>query len=563
MLALCPHFRYTKARHSIHKDGSAKVSTTLKQRGKSRTYWYRKRVPSDVAKAFGQVEVNRSLGTDVLSEARYKAARLEAELQATYRRLRGQESLTTETLRIDALKELKRWDLEPKPEPKLSDFISKVTFKKSQVEQGDPKKFGPWDDSAPIFEPDYDNIDSYFEGGTLAQMKAFLQSWQSWWLDRELTEDMVVESMDALVGPRRGRTLDSTEENALRRREAQLAALAGEAVEIKPTWRSAVEGYIRNYNSKRDTLKQVTRGYQSPEDQPFRDFAEFLGGDDPASGWEFLLEDVDARLGEDFRDWYRSKHPKNSNATWNKRMHILQAAYNHARRRHQILDKRPFERLSLPEGSAKKKRRGFTPVEWPVWQEAVAQHKNRQLSLITKIANYTGCRSGEARGLAVEDMALDREPPLVRFTENPYRRLKSENSERTLPLSKDIAEDLRNYINAEKLPAKGAPLFPMYNEPGKRGEDNLSQAQRTLLNKVIAKDPLLTPYSSRHTFASRARAAGMPTAISQAIVGHKDFDETIIHSGYGDGHPMKQLSIALEQINAVEDWGQFIDFDID
>lgn len=81
----------------------------------------------------------------------------------------------------------------------------------------------------------------------------------------------------------------------------------------------------------------------------------------------------------------------------------------------------------------------------------------------------TGGRSAEVLGLEVEDVAFDRE--LIIFRPNTWRRLKTLQSARPVPLHPQLAEILRAYLNRQVLdrPPTHSPAFPFVHH--RRGSD--------------------------------------------------------------------------------------------
>ena len=109
----------------------------------------------------------------------------------------------------------------------------------------------------------------------------------------------------------------------------------------------------------------------------------------------------------------------------------------------------------------------------------------------------TGCRLAEIVGLELND--IDMENELFHIRPNSIRRLKTRNSERTLPLVgyAKIAMELA------LAKSDGKYLFPRYLRNGKCNADHASAA----LNKWLKKDfDGLTAHCLRHTFRDRLRA---------------------------------------------------------
>jgi integrase len=149
----------------------------------------------------------------------------------------------------------------------------------------------------------------------------------------------------------------------------------------------------------------------------------------------------------------------------------------------------------------------------------------------------TGCRLAEIVGLELQD--IDMEQELIHIRPNSIRRLKTKNSERTLPLvgyAKTAMEQaLKN--SDEKY------LFPRYVRAGKCKADHASAA----LGKWLKKDfDGLTAHCLRHTFRDRLRYSGCPLELIDQIGGWSSIGT--IGSKYGKGY---DLDVIRDQLDAV------------
>lgn len=90
----------------------------------------------------------------------------------------------------------------------------------------------------------------------------------------------------------------------------------------------------------------------------------------------------------------------------------------------------------------------------------------------------TGGRKSEVLGLEVEDVSFDRRT--VTFRPNPYRRLKTRSSHRTVPLWPQLEEVLRPYVFGRDEPL-GDLLFPSLAADGR---ERMLRDVRKALDKV-------------------------------------------------------------------------------
>ena len=148
----------------------------------------------------------------------------------------------------------------------------------------------------------------------------------------------------------------------------------------------------------------------------------------------------------------------------------------------------------------------------------------------------TGCRLAEIVGLELQD--IDMENELIHIRPNAIRRLKTRNSERTLPL-------LGYAKKAMKLALKQADdryLYPRYLTDGTCRATHASNA----LGKWLKKDFGMTAHSLRHTFRDRLRASGCSLELVDQIGGWSSIGT--IGSKYGQGY---DLDAVKEQFDAV------------
>ena len=191
------------------------------------------------------------------------------------------------------------------------------------------------------------------------------------------------------------------------------------------------------------------------------------------------------------------------------------------------LDKRnPFTRIIIRnEGHDAQKRDTFTHEQLKDgYDKAIAS--GSQVKLLMPLLGETGCRLAEIVGLEQQD--IDMENELIHIRPNLIRRLKTRNSERTLPLvgyakiAMKLALDL----------ADDRYLYPQYLKDGTCRATHASNA----LGKWLKKDFGLTAHSFRHTFRDRLRASGCPLELIDQIGGWSSIGT--IGSKYGQGYDL-------------------------
>ena len=228
----------------------------------------------------------------------------------------------------------------------------------------------------------------------------------------------------------------------------------------------------------------------------------------------------------------------NKTATIRRRINSLSAILNYAYAELDLDKRNPFTRLIIQnEGDDVAKRGTFTNEQLKRGYDK-AVNTESQIKLIMPLLGETGCRLAEIVGLELTDIDLENE--LIYIRPNSIRRLKTRNSERTLPLVgyAKIAMELA------LAKSDGKYLFPRYVRNGKCNADHASAA----LNKWLKKDfNGLTAHCLRHTFRDRLREVECPIEIIDELGGWSTTISTV-GSGYGFGYKLKTKFKWVESI---------------
>ena len=227
----------------------------------------------------------------------------------------------------------------------------------------------------------------------------------------------------------------------------------------------------------------------------------------------------------------------NKTATIRRRINSLSAILNYAYAELDLDKRNPFTRLIIRnEGHDVFTRGTFTNEQLKQgYDKAIAS--GSQVKLLMPLLGETGCRLAEIVGLELQD--IDMENELIHIRPNSIRRLKTRNSERTLPLV--------GYAKVAMLlalhHADARYLYPRYLKDGTFRATHASAA----LGKWLKKDFGMTAHSLRHTFRDRLRASGCPLELIDQIGGWSSIGT--IGSKYGQGY---DLDAVREQLNAVK-----------
>ena len=170
----------------------------------------------------------------------------------------------------------------------------------------------------------------------------------------------------------------------------------------------------------------------------------------------------------------------------------------------------------------------FTPDQLNTLRKAVIG-KTDEVSGLIAILMDTGMRPSEACSLSAEDVhGLDNSHPFLSLQNNTFRRLKTKNSVRFMPL---VGEGLE-YVRA----TNSHWLFPSYVDEASKTikNENASTAVNKRLRSILG-DGCPTSYSFRHTLTTRLRDVECPQTIQDELEGWA----STIRSGYGSPTDIK------------------------
>lgn len=152
------------------------------------------------------------------------------------------------------------------------------------------------------------------------------------------------------------------------------------------------------------------------------------------------------------------------------------------------------------------------------------------------ICVFSGMRLNEACGLALSDIKVEQGIAFFHVRdETEGQSIKAEASRRKVPIHADllslgILDQVRQWRDAGRV-----RLFDEL-KPDSKGYFSHKPSKRlnALIERIVDADPdepgKLVFHSTRHTVATRLRAANVRKDVSEAIVGHEGTDT---HSGYG------------------------------
>ena len=150
----------------------------------------------------------------------------------------------------------------------------------------------------------------------------------------------------------------------------------------------------------------------------------------------------------------------------------------------------------------------------------------------------SGMRLAEVIGLTASDVHLDEEVPFVRLSEHPWRRLKTAESERDVPLVGATLWGLKRALEC----SDGGLLFPRYCTPEGNKANYASSALNKWLRSYVPDGCVV--HSFRHSMRDRLRAVQCPSDIIDQIGG---WQTAGVGQGYGKGFELEVLHMWMQK----------------
>jgi len=194
----------------------------------------------------------------------------------------------------------------------------------------------------------------------------------------------------------------------------------------------------------------------------------------------------------------------------------------------------PLMNTYMPDDVAKSKRQ---PIPLPTIRtiQSACLDMDDDLRWIVALVSNTGMRLGEACGLATSDIVLDCTNPHVIIQPNSSRGLKTESSERKVPLvGASLWAAERAYQVAYR--ERSEFIFSRYTKGGKCNANSASAALNKWMKSYVDEGCVI--HSFRHSMRDRLRAVECPSDIVDQIGG---WSRSSVGENYGSGYPLTVL----------------------
>ena len=244
------------------------------------------------------------------------------------------------------------------------------------------------------------------------------------------------------------------------------------------------------------------------------------------------LTNITRQDANDLRDHLLTRVSPNSAV---RMLGVVRTAINHVIVEHSLTIPNVFTNLKIKGAGATKHDRLPLSDNQVITLEAAFSKDDTAWALYVTLRD-TGARVSEVSGLRVKDCDLEQQ--CLHLIATPWRSLKTNNSERSVPLSHAATAALAKLAQGKD---PEAPLFPNYAKD--RGADSCSAMLMKRLRSVIT-DKKLTMHSLRHRMKDKLRNTGCPEAISLAILGHST---NTVAANYGSGYALEVMREHMEK----------------
>ena len=163
-----------------------------------------------------------------------------------------------------------------------------------------------------------------------------------------------------------------------------------------------------------------------------------------------------------------------------------------------------------------------------------------EMRWLVAILSDTGMRLGEAAGLLKSDLKIDGEIPYVIIQPHRWRRLKTESSNRKIPL---VGQSLWAAKQILKHSKSSEFAFPRYNRQQYTNANSASAALNKWLKGYVSKGQSI--HSFRHSMRDRLREVDCPSEVIDQIGG---WARSSVGDSYGEGYSLSKMHKYLKKI---------------
>jgi len=209
----------------------------------------------------------------------------------------------------------------------------------------------------------------------------------------------------------------------------------------------------------------------------------------------------------------------------------VRAVFNMAISETGLVMPNPFRELYLDGKAGVGKRQPF-PLDTIRQVQSQCYIADDDRRWLVAIIADTGMRLAEVAGLTLDDFKLDEDHPHVLVRPHPWRRLKTDSSQRVVPL---VGSALWAAGRIKETSATSF-AFPRYNKTAETNANSASAALNKWLKQTAGRT--YSVHSFRHALRDRLRAVECPADIVDQIGG---WHTEGVGQSYGNGYPLDVL----------------------
>ena len=147
--------------------------------------------------------------------------------------------------------------------------------------------------------------------------------------------------------------------------------------------------------------------------------------------------------------------------------------------------------------------------------------------------------------------------PYIWFRNHKERIMGKKRLEHIIPLVDPLLGLLADYLSRADL-NRNEPIFPTYGGGRYSSAERSKKLSKHIVNMRSGFDnSQLSPYSLQHTFKDRAVVAGVPSSVTEYLMGHRTKQSSAINERYGTGLPPQELVKWMIAIQEVMEHGHF------
>ena len=236
-----------------------------------------------------------------------------------------------------------------------------------------------------------------------------------------------------------------------------------------------------------------------------------------------------------FRDWLVAKGLGRSSLQ--RIFSVVKAIVNFNVREFGLNCRNAFSGVYLPSEMVKKRQP--IPLARVRKLQGECVRLNDDIRWLVALISDTGMRLSEAVGLRHQDLRLDHEVPHVALVPHATRRLKTDSSERVIPLVGASLWAAQKIIESDH----SEYCFPRYCSDAVCKSNSASAAINKWIKAVVGSNAVI--HGFRHGFRDRLRAVEAPVDMIDQLGG---WSLRSVGQGYGDGYPLDLLHRWMDKI---------------